>query len=58
MAEALGRTKVAYLALSGVRDLKLGDEKLEASARAACLAANNLECDLRVALLPPERRSG
>ena len=51
--EALGRAKVAYLALSGVRNLLRGQgDKLEEAARKACAHASGLECALLIALSP------
>ena len=54
VAQALGRAKVAYSALSGVRDL-VKDPKLAEFAKTACAAANNLECEILKALANSKR---
>ena len=49
LSRALGRVSVAYLALSGARDL-IKDPKLAEIAKLACRTTNVLECKLRKAL--------
>ena len=52
---ALGRVKVAYLALAGTRDLLKGTG-LEEAALLACRRTNDLECALIKARVPAERK--
>lgn len=49
LAQALGRVKVAYIALSGARTL-LTDTELEERAARACREANDLTCEILLEL--------
>ncbi len=54
--QALGKAQAGYLVLSGTRSAlrEIQDEKVKESAKQACRAAWDLECDLLKALATTE----